>query len=608
MRKRLLFLLATGIFWVGFFEVLRLIFVCYQRELVQDLNTIEILKAFIHGLYHDLSLAGYILLLTGLILSLTFWLPGKKLSKLFGWITVLLLLVSSSILIPNLELYRNWGFHLDATVLSYLKNPKEAAASTQLSVYIGLTLLFLASLVGGFLAYRKFVLHKLKAIQPMKVVWVPAMLFVTAAMIIPVRGGVGIAPMNVGFVYFSNTLLANHIAVNPVWNFSYSMKKLGKDQKEYKFLSQEQMQTTIRSLKAEKQDPKSILKTKRPNVVVLVLESFTSKVIEQLGGEKGVTPNFARLSKEGVLFNNFYAIGDRSKIGLVGLLSGYPSLPQRSVISYARKTEKIPSLCRRFTELGYSSTYYYGGDLRFASMNSYISTMGFQNIVTYENFPDELNVSKWGVNDEFVFDALLEDIRKEEDSFFKVFFTLSSHEPFEVPMETVIQGKSEDARFMNSVYYTDKCLGNFIEKLKQDQCWENTLLILVADHGVRYIGRSQPHDLIKYHIPMLWLGGALEEEAKGTLVDKIGCQPDMSNTLLAQMELDNQEFIFGKDLLNDEQKGYAFFDFNNGFGYVDENGASVYDLNSNDFLVKEGAENQNWKAILQFLSKDFKER
>lgn len=607
MQKRLLFILATGIFWVSFFEVLRLIFVFYQEALTEKIDAVEITKAFFYGMYHDISLAGYIMLLSGLILSLSFWLPGKRLSNLFLGITFVLLLFCLTVLVPNLELYRNWNFHIDATVFSYLKTPHEAAASTPLRVFFYLTLLFLFVLVGGLWAYRRCVIPLLDTAKPLGYRCVPIMLLVTAAMIIPVRGGIGIAPMNVGFVYFSKQIVVNHIAVNPVWNFSYSLKKIEENQKELKFLPEDEMVDIIASLKTSGEISRNILNTNRPNVVVLILESFTSKVIENLGGEKGVTPNFKKLSAEGVLFDQFYAVGDRSKIGLVGLLSGYPSLPGKSVISYARKTERIPSLCKKFTDLGYSSAYYYGGDLNFASMNSYISAMGFEKVITSDDFPQEINTSKWGVHDEYLFDVLLEDIKMEKSPFFKVFFTLSSHEPFDVPMETVIKGNSEERRFMNSVYYTDKFLGSFVKKLKKEQCWSNTLLVLVADHGVRYIGHSKPSELIKYKIPMLLIGGALKDDAKGVAVSKIGCQPDMCNTLLKQMGIDDHEFIFGKDLLNENQKGYAFFGYNNGFGYLDDESVNVFNLNSNDYLVNEGSVKHNWKAILQYLSKDFQE-
>ncbi len=607
MKNRLFYLLSAGLFWVAFFFLFRFIFILYQWDLLEGESFFEIAKAFISGARHDLSLMGYILLLSGLILTLTFWLPAKKLRGLFTVIYSVVGLIFIMILIPNLELYRNWGFHLDATVLSYLKTPKEAMASTTLATHLILWVLFILIATVSYYFLRRFVIRKLNQIEPINYKWIPVLLFITASMIIPIRGGFGIAPMNVGFVYFSQSTFANHVAVNPVWNFSYSLKKIGKDDKQFIFMKDNQLNSILSELKMQPDTTRQqVVKTKKPNVVVVMLESFTSKAIGSLGGYQGATPNFDALTKEGILFSNFYAIGDRSKIGIVGLLSGYPSLPQRSVIAYTKKTQSIPSLCKRFTAQNYSSAFYYGGDIRFANMNSYFMNTGFERLVTMFDFSEDLYNSKWGVHDENLFDYLLTDIKKETKPFFKVFFTLSSHEPFDVPMETAIKGNSEDERFLNSVYYTDKCLGNFIADFKKTEAWENTILILVADHGTRYIDKSLPSDFIKYQIPMLWLGGALNQ--KGIVIDKIGCQPDMANTLLSQLDMNADEFIFGKDLLNANQKGYAYFDYNNGFGYIDENERSVFDLTSNKYIHEEGISSngrENWKALLQFINKDF---
>ena len=610
MKNRLFYLLSAGLFWLAFFFVFRLLFVLYQWDLLEGQSFFEIAKAFVSGARHDLSLMGYILLLSGLILTVTFWLPAKKLKGLFTVIYSVVGLIFIMILIPNLELYRNWGFHLDATVLSYLKTPKEAMASTTLSTHLLLFVLFILTSTASYICLRKFVIVKLEKIKPINYKWIPVLLFITAGMIIPIRGGFGIAPMNVGFVYFSQSTFANHAAVNPVWNFSYSLKKIGKDGKQFKFLKEDQLKSTIAGLKCNpNSDRLQVIKAKKPNVVVVMLESFTSKAIGSLGGYQGATPNFDELTKEGVLFSNFYAIGDRSKIGIVGLLSGYPSLPQRSVISYTKKTQSIPSLCRKFTKQNYSSAFYYGGDIRFANINSYLMNTGFDRLVTMFDFSEDLYNSKWGVHDEYVFERLLKDIKSETKPFFKVYFTLSSHEPFDVPMEKVIKGNSEDERFLNSVNYTDKCLGKFIADFKKTEAWENTILILVADHGTRYIDKSVPSDFIKYQIPMLWLGGALNQ--KNLVVDKFGCQPDMANTLLSQLDINADEFIFGKDLLAADQKGYAYFDYNNGFGYIDEKERSVFDLTSNKYVHEEGesANNrENWKALLQYLNEDFMAR
>ena len=355
-------------------------------------------------------------------------------------------------------------------------------------------------------------------------------------------------------------------------------------------------------LETQNIDQDSFLTSKSPNVIFIVLESFTSAIIEELGGKKGVTPNFRALSNEGIMFTNFYGIGDRTKIGTVGIFSGFPSLPQKPVIEFHNKVQKLPSLCKSLKKEGYTSKFYYGGDLHFASMNSYLSNIGFDNTVSMDDFPSELNTSKWGVHDEFLFDRLYHDIKLEKQPFFKACLTLSSHEPFDVPMETAIQGNDENSLFMNSAYYTDKCLGEFIAKLKRLPSWDNTLVVLIADHGSRYVGNYVPNDPDKYKIPMLWLGGCLKQ--KGIKIDKYGCQPDLAATLLPQMGIDASDFTIGKNLLNKSQKGFAYFTYNNGFGYVNSEESLIFDLNSNKWKA-EIDKHKDAQTMLQYIDYSF---
>jgi len=602
MKQRLKFFFAAAFSWIAFMIFIRFAFSIYQYSQTSLLSFGEIILSFTYGLYHDISLAGYILMLTGLILSLSITIPGKKLKLLFQILYGFLMLVSLTIAVPNFELFRNWGFHADGTILSYLKTPKEAAASTATSTYILLFGIYLAMLTLAFKLFNRFLIQKLDAIVPTKLKYLPVMLLITASMIIPVRGGLGIAPMNVGFVYHSSNTYANLLAVNPIWNFSYSMKKLKKN-KRLKVISDDEAQVRYKEMIASNltsQD--TILKSKSPNIVLIVLESFTSAIIEELGGKKGVTPNFHALSEEGIVFTNFYGIGDRTKIGTVGIFSGFPSLPQKPVIENHKKVQQLPSICKALKQEGYNSKFYYGGDLHFASMNSYLSNAGFNNTISMDDFPSELNTSKWGVHDEFLFDRLYHDIKLEKEPFFKACLTLSSHEPFDVPMETAIQGKDENSLFMNSAYYTDKCLGEFISKLKRLPSWDNTLVILLADHGSRYVGNYVPSDPDKYKIPMLWLGGALNQ--KGLKINKYGCQPDLATTLLPQMDIDASKFSIGKNLFNPSQKGYAYFTYNNGFGFLDSTQRVVFDLNSNKWK-SEIKKHPDAETMLQFMDYSF---
>ena len=79
--------------------------------------------------------------------------------------------------------------------------------------------------------------------------------------------------------------------------------------------------------------------------------------------------------------------------------------------------------------------------------------------------------------------------------------------------------------YPNSVAFTDSCIGNFIDKLKELPVWKNTLVIFVSDHGYPYPKDVVNYEPRRYHIPMLWVGGAVKEPV---VIDKLANQTDLA--------------------------------------------------------------------------------
>nr|WP_235727264.1 LTA synthase family protein [Hymenobacter siberiensis] len=320
-----------------------------------------------------------------------------------------------------------------------------------------------------------------------------------------------------------------------------------------------------------------VLSEPRPNVLFIILESFTSKFVGSVGGEKGVTPNLDSLARTGILFNNIFAAGDRSQKGLVSLLSGYPNQPTTSIIKFPRKTERLPHLCQSLASVGYSSHYYYGGELAFANMRSYLQAGGYQKFTERNDFAAADQNSKWGAHDGVLFDRILGDLSKQPQPFFVTAFTLSSHEPFEVPMKPHFSGTSEVEQFRNSVYYTDYTLGKFLREAKKQPWYAHTLLVLVADHGHQQPGNSANQSPNKFQIPLLLAGGALRPEARGRVISALGSQTDVAATLLHQLQLPAQHFVWSRNLLAQHNPPFVYYCFNNGFGAVSPQGTITFD-------------------------------
>jgi len=609
MKQRLNFFWRYAIYWIAYFLIARLFFLLYEYSFSSDLSIKEWILSFLYGLRMDISTSGYILGVTGLILVLTSFFNGKLVNKVLQIFTIIILVLTSGIIISDLELYRNWGYRMDATPLLYLTKPKEAMASTELWLEILLILFMIAYILLGLYVYKRTIRDHVLKFKKTHIYTPVLLLLLTGSMILPIRASFGIAPMNTGMVYFSENKFANHAAINVVWNVMNSLVYQKNNKRTYDFMQDETAEQITVELNKSSGETHKILNKENPNIVILILESFSSKVISELGGNWPATPNFNSLINEGILFNNFYANGSRSDKGIVSILSGFPAQPTTSIIKTPSKTESLPSIYKALEKQGYSSYFYYGGDIDFANMHSYFLNAGVDRIISLDDFDSKLNNSKWGVHDEYVFDLLYKDLQIHKGPFLKTLFTLSSHDPFEVPTEPVFKGNDRATQYLNSIYYTDSCLGKFFDNIMHTEIWDNTLFILVADHGSSRPGNSQNHDLDRFEIPMLWLGGVLNDSVKS--VEKIGSQIDIPATLLAQLGLRFEEFSYSKDMFSNKYNEFAFYVFNDGFTYITDSTKVIYDNIANDVIYSEGDIKKDLtkgKAYLQTLMSDFTSR
>jgi phosphoglycerol transferase MdoB-like AlkP superfamily enzyme len=161
--------------------------------------------------------------------------------------------------------------------------------------------------------------------------------------------------------------------------------------------------------------------------------------------------------------------------------------------------------------------------------------------------------------------------------------------------------------YLNSVAYTDSCLGVFIETLKQSPLWKNTLLVFVPDHTMRYPDTIQNTDPNRYKIPIIWAGGAISKPMR---VERYGSQIDLAATLLYQLGIDHSDFTFSKNLLNPNNPQFGFFTFVDGFGFASPQREVVYDHAQKKVVYGDPTSEEvaNGKAFLQCLYDDLAKR
>lgn len=612
MKEQLVGFVKYFIFWMTFFLLAKVLFLIWNSDQYALLSANEITGIFSHGLSMDISTSCYLLLLPGLLLSFRPFIRAAFINRFMVFYTLLFLVIASILSVLDLGLYPHWGTRVNVTIFNYINDPVSLKAS--LSVMdILLALVISGSLVVGFaFLYKKLFANGF--VSPDKTKWynVPVQLFLTVALILPIRGGLDTSPMNLSSVAFSPKMYVNQAASNYLWNFAKSVEKRKRLSNPCNYMDTQLSQKIFADYRKEDTltvRPQLIRLNpeKQPNVILVILESFSNKVIAQLGGLKGAAPNLDSLCSKSTVFTNFYSTGNRSDRGISAVLGGYPSLLSTSIMVYPEKSNTLTLLPEYFNSHDYNTSFYYGGDINFYSLKTFVLQGKYKKLVTKSDFPAELGrMSKWGVPDGYIFKKAAEDLKTDHEPFMKTIYTISSHPPYDVPFSK-IKGNGHRELYLNSVAYTDSCLGEYIKELRKSPLWENTLLIVTADHGTNQPGPTDVTDPASYRIPLIWSGGVVDSLQR---IEKITQQADLGTTLVHQLGWETENHPFSKDFFTAHP--YAFYMHDSGWGYVVPEGCFYYDQNSNQFESKSaGNKTVDWsfpKAYMQVLHDDFIKR
>lgn len=612
MKEKVRFLLLSYFAWFPLFMVQKPWFMLYNRSLADGYSSTDVWNVVLHGLKLDATVAGYLTIIPLLLTLVSTWVVGAWYKKVLKAYWLVAMLIVALICVVDMALYSFWGFRLDSTLFFYLQSPKDAMASVPIRLLIQQVASFLLYSFIGWFYWKKLLSYTPIAAVKSKIGTSCAILLLGGVMFIPIRGGVTTSTANVGMVYFSQKQFLNHSAINPCFSLLASLSKQEDFAHQFDFLPEEQRQQTIDSLLAPVIVPDSsrieLLTTKTPNILIIIMEGITANAVEAVGGEANITPCLNRIGHEGILFTNVYANSFRTDRGLVAVLNGYLAQPTTSIMKYPAKSQTLPSIAHSLATKGYRSDMLYGGDINFTNMQSYFFSSGYSRITSDKDFPIGDRLSKWGANDDVTCTWLLHELEgraEEMTPWMTTFLTLSSHEPFEVPYHRLSHP------YLNSVAFTDSCLGHFIDQLKMSPVWKNLLVVMVSDHGFRYPDGLKDYEPRRYHIPMIWTGGAVKEPK---VIDTICNQTDLAATLLGQLAIPHDDFFFSKEIMAPHRCDYAFYTFSNGFGFTDSIGHfTVFDNESQRILFDDengdGTDRmRKGQALLQTLYDDLGSR
>jgi phosphoglycerol transferase MdoB-like AlkP superfamily enzyme len=391
---------------------------------------------------------------------------------------------------------------------------------------------------------------------------------------IGIRSSLGHRAANISDAMFSENRIINELTKNSIYSIGYAIYSNKKHNvkdiaKRYgKIELDEAIKRVQNRLAIEEADEKYFLTrfekshfSKKKNLVIFIQESLGYQFVQAVGGEKGITPHFNTLAKEGILFKELYSNGTRSVRGIAGLVAGNFSVPGKGVIKRNKSQKDYFTIASLLKPLGYHTSFIYGGESRFDNMKGWFLGNGFDEVIDEEKFNNPEFVGTWGVSDGDVVNRAIKEYKnhyKNNQKFASVIFSTSNHSPFDFPENKIklIDGVPVKS-VKNAIKYADFAIGDFIRQAKNEPFYKDTVFVIAADHNVRVYGDDIiPVDM--FQIPGLILGSDINVLNYTQLTS----QADVLATALDLIGVNGKYPIMGQSIFKDNKNHINLMQFN----------------------------------------------
>ena len=373
-----------------------------------------------------------------------------------------------------------------------------------------------------------------------------------------VRSTLDHRPVNASVAAFSQDSMVNQLPLNSPYTLIYALYERQRDADRERIRYGEMDDDEVLSIilaeagiaPSDQLDPSSptlrrqeatLPRDKPLNLVVILEESLGAQYVGALGG-LDLTPELDKLYDEGIAFDHLYATGIRSVRGIEAVMTCITPRAQLSVVKLGETQNNFFTLASLLERNGYRTSFIYGGESHFDNMRQFFMGNGFQTVLDENDYEDPLLVAPWGVSDEDLFNRAHAEFSKAgEQPFFSLVFTSSNHSPFEIP-ENRVEVSPHGPR-ATAIKYADYALGRFFDKARQSDYWDDTVFLVVSDHGVGINGGTLV-PVERFRIPGVIVGGTIEpRRVPGTT-----SQIDLLPTLLSLIGVSSEHPCIGRDL------------------------------------------------------------
>jgi len=594
LPRPFVFIVLAYIMGMIVFSGMRLVFFLIGKETSLTLDIWSVCKAFLIGLRFDQVVVLALLLPLLLILP---WIKLRWRMVRIATVGYLAIVLSACILLllADSRFYLYFGSHLNFQAFVYF-NQGDTFWHLIYSEPMFYPMVFGWIIVTALLVFVFVRLYNRTRSLPDRRSWPwQVLLFVVfaALVMLGIRGRVGTAPIKWGLAYFSQDHFINQLGLNGIYTLAKAYSEEGHDSRlsyldeseRFPFADFHLTLDSVRAILNQESDQwlepdSSLLRITqqpdalygfKPNIMIVLMESWCGRHTSALGAPHNLTPKFDRLADDGLLFTNFFASGTRTSYGITATMGSFPALPGRSVMTRYNANHPFVFLSEILHERGYANGFVYGGDLMFDNMQGFLTTKRFQRFVGEDDFDNEDMFAKWGVPDHIVFDRVVNLTDSIPRPFQMTVLTLSNHEPFDLPDSSHQRfiDNSDSSRIFNAHLYADFALGRFMENMKNKPVFDSTIFLFVSDHNT-WGGRRAMIDPVNFQIPLLIYAPNLLGDS-GRRISTVGGQVDILPTLMGLLGSDYTHASWGRDLLNlpDDDSGFAMINVLNWTGLVE---------------------------------------
>ncbi len=581
---------------MALFMIFRLLLLFLNKGQTEGISPSVILYAlFNRGSLYDAAVNSYALLLPFLFLTLGYFIPAAK--RFFHYTAFVLaaaFYVSAIALhsadIPYFEYFNS---RLTNGILSWTEDIGLMIKSrfSTLTYYPFIGLFLVVSVLYVFLLKKiagKNIFGNTARIEPVyrKIIYTVLAGFL---LFLGARGEFrkDIMPLGVANSFFSNFSFSNQLGLNPVYSFFSSFK----DKKVAYLSDEEAVKNVQKNLNVNPKYESPIARdvkfdnpTTKPNVVIFLVESLSAYRLKRYGYEFNTMPFLDSLMKVSATFDNVYTDGMHTHNGLYSALYGLPSvLKNKAMVSPLTAGQKHSGVSNVLHDNGYTCTFFCTGDRNFDNMNGFFSNNEFDEIVSYENYPEKGETMEWGVHDGVLFDyglKKMDTLSSKGKPFLSVFLTVSTHEALTPPKDAGFTPTAEND-YDKLFQYTDYEFKSFFSRAGKTKWFGNTVFVIIGDHGQNF-DPTYEISLSYHHVPMIFYSPAL---IKPAAYEKIGLQIDLFPTLMGFMSLPYTNNTFGIDLVK-EDRPFGFFSADTKIGCINNDFFLLIRSNGPESLYK----------------------